>query len=133
MTTLFATAFAKPILVLHLLMTSPVPAINEHPANNATFAASAYVTKANKIRVSIDKPNREPMTISLRPVGQQHVVFTEHVNRKTTKATLLLNVDQLADGAYELELKTSSGQLVKQIDLHTPAKVASVQRQLTLE
>ncbi len=133
MTTLFATAFAKPILVLHLLMTSPVPAISEHPANNATFAASAYVTKANKIRVSIDKPNREPMTISLRPVGQQHVVFTEHVNRKTTKATLLLNVDQLADGAYELELKTSSGQLVKQIDLHTPAKVALVQRQLTLE
>lgn len=133
MTTLLATAFAKPIIILHLLMASPVPALLEHPANEATFAASAYVTKTNKIRVSIDKPNREPMTISLRPVGQRHVVFTEHVHRKTTKTTLLLDVDQLADGVYELELKTSSGQLIKQIDLRTPAKVASVQRQLTLD
>lgn len=133
MTTLLATAFAKPIIILHLLMASPVPALLEHPANDVTFAASAYVTKANKIRVSIDKPNHEPMTISLRSVGQQHVVFTEHVNRKTTKATLLLDVAQLADGAYELELKTSSGQLIKQIDLRTPTKIASEQRQLTLE
>ena len=133
MTTLFAIALAKPIIVLQLLLASPMPALIEQPAREVTFAASAYVTKANKIRVSIDKPNREQMTISLRPVGQQHVVFTEHVHRKTTKATLLLDVDQLADGAYELELKTNSGQLIKQIELHTPANVASVQRQLTLE
>jgi hypothetical protein len=133
MTTLLATTFAKPIIILHLLMASPAPALLEHPANDVTFAASTYVTKANKIRIAIDKPNCEPMTISLRPVGQRNVVFTEHVHRKITKATLLLDVDQLADGVYELELKTSSGQLIKQIDLRTPAKVASVQRQLTLE
>ncbi len=133
MTTLLATVFAKPIIILHLLMASPVPALVEQPASEATFAASAYVTRSNKIRVSIDKPNREPMTISLRPVGQPHVVFTEHVHRKTTKTTLLLDVDQLADGVYELELKTSSGQLIKQIDLRTPTKVDTGQRQLTLE
>lgn len=133
MTTLLATIVIKPVIALHLLLASPLSLPVDRPAKPVSFDASAYVTKAHKIRLSIDKTNREPLTIKLRPVGETSPVFTQYVGRKVTKTTLVLDVDQLGDGAYELELKTASGQLVKYIDLRTPAEVATIQRQLTVD
>ncbi|QJD79760.1 hypothetical protein [Spirosoma rhododendri] len=133
MNTLLTTIFIKPIIALHLLLAAPVASPVDRPAEPTSFEASAYVTKAHKIRLSIDKTNQERLTINLRPVGQQSAVFTEYVRRKVTRATLVMDVDQLADGAYELELKTANGRLVKYIELRTPVEVATVQRQLKVE
>jgi hypothetical protein len=133
MTTLLTTIFIKPVIALHLLLASPLSSPVDRPAKPISFGASAYVTKAHKIRLSIDKTNLEPLTINLRPVGQDSPVFTQYVKRKITKTTLILDVDQLGDGAYELELKTSNGRLIKYIDLRTPVEVVAIQRQLTVE
>ena len=132
MTSLLTTAIVKSVIALHLLATpATVPSVDK-PTTPESFEASAYVNKERKIRLSIDKSAVEAMTVNLRPVGKTAAVFTERVGRKETKARLLLNVDQLPDGLYELELRTASGQLTRRIDLKTPVEATAPQRLLTI-
>ncbi len=132
MTSLLTTAFVKSVIALHLLANPATVLSTDKPATPESFKASAYVNKERKIRLSIDKSAAEAMTVNLRPVGKAATVFTEHVGRRATKARLLLNVDQLPDGLYELELRTASGQLTRRIDLKTPVETVLPQRLLTI-
>ncbi len=132
MTSLLTTAFVKSVIALHLLASPTTVLSTDKPATPESFEASAYVNKERKIRLSIDKSAAEAMTVNLRPVGKTATVFTEHVGRRATKARLLLNVDQLPDGLYELELRTASGQLTRRIDLKTPVETVLPQRLLTI-
>ncbi len=132
MTSLLTTAFVKSVIALHLLANPTTVLSTDKPATPESFEASAYVNKERKIRLSIDKSDAEAMTVNLRPVGKSAAVFTEHVGRKATKARILLNVDQLPDGVYELELRTASGQLTRRIDLKTPTESVVTQRLLAI-
>ncbi len=132
MTSLLTTAFVKSVIALHLLASPATVLSTDKPATPESFEASAYVNKERKIRLSIDKSAAEAMTVNLRPVGKTATVFTEHVGSRATKARLLLNVDQLPDGLYELELRTASGQLTRRIDLKTPVETVLPQRLLTI-
>lgn len=132
MTSLLTTAFVKSVIALHLLTAPATVTPADKPTTPDSFEASAYVNKERKIRLSIDKSDVEAMTVNLRPVGKAAAVFTERVGRKATKARLLLNVDQLPDGVYELELRTPSGQQTRRIDLKTPVETTLPQRLLTI-
>lgn len=103
------------------LLLSAVTFLN--PTNPAapkslSFDASAYVTVNNEIRVAVQKSTEVSVVIFLR--GKDHqVLFQRYLSRKEAKYAMNLNVDELGDGQYELEVKSSEGSIVKQLNLAT--------------
>ncbi|GAB3643385.1 hypothetical protein [Spirosoma arcticum] len=102
------------------------------PAKPASFEASVYVTKSNKIRLVVEKTTAQPISIILRQVGKSSELFTQQMVRKQTKLALELNVDQLADGTYELEIRSATGSLIKQVSLATTAPQQTTERTITM-
>ncbi|UHG92897.1 hypothetical protein [Spirosoma oryzicola] len=83
-----------------------------------SFDASAFVTVSNHIRVSVNKTDEVPVVVMLRNADNQ-VIFNQNISKKETKYAVKLNVEQLADGKYELEVKSSEGSIRKQLNVST--------------
>ncbi|GAB2514979.1 hypothetical protein [Spirosoma aerophilum] len=122
------SAFAKTVAALFLSAT-PLLANPTNPTKPASFDASVYVTKNNKIKLAVDKTTAEPVSIRLREAGQSNYLFTQQMGRRQTQARLQLNVDDLPNGTYELEFSSASGaSIVKRVQLGTATPVATPQR-----
>lgn len=90
-----------------------------------SFDASAYVTVNHEIRVAVAKTAEAPVEILLRGKNNQ-VLFQQNVSKKDTKYAVKMNVDDLADGQYELEVKSAEGSIRKQLTVSTqPAQQTS--------
>ncbi|MBC8153760.1 MAG: hypothetical protein H7Z72_12685 [Bacteroidetes bacterium] len=114
-------------------MTSTVFANPGDPAIPSSFNTSLYITKANKIHLAIEKTAVGQIMISLRPVGSgQLSVFSQAMRKKQDKLALELDVSALADGVYELEVKSTTGQMTRQITLATPARQSEAVRTIVM-
>jgi hypothetical protein len=82
------------------------------------FGASAYVTVNNQIRVAVDKDANVGVEVLLRDKSNQ-VLFRQSISKKDPKYSLKLDVSELADGQYELEVKSNEGSIRKQLNLST--------------
>lgn len=82
------------------------------------FDASAYVTVNHQIRVAVAKNNDVPVIVLLRNKNNE-VLFRQNISKKETKYSVKLDVEELADGDYELEVKSSEGSIRKQLNLST--------------
>ncbi len=90
-----------------------------------SFDASAYVTTNNQIRVAVSKTAQIPVVILLRDDANQ-VIYRQNINKNDAKYAVKLNVAELADGKYELEVQSSEGSIRKQLNLSTqPAQQIS--------
>lgn len=126
------SAKAKALLTGCLLMTGTLFANPGDPATSS-FNTSLYITKANKIHLAIEKTAAGQITISLRPLGSgQPCVFSQAMRKKQAKLALELDVSALADGVYELEIKSATGQLTRQITLATPTRPAEIVRTIVM-
>ncbi|GAB3962743.1 hypothetical protein GCM10028805_64470 [Spirosoma harenae] len=83
-----------------------------------SFDASAYVTVNHEIRLAVQKSADAPVQVILRNKAND-VLYQQSIGKKETKYAMKLNVDDLADGTYELEVKSSEGSIVKQLNLST--------------
>lgn len=92
--------------------------INPTTPKALSFDASAYVTINHQIRVAVQKSTDVPVTILLRSKDNQ-VLYRQTVNQKEARYAVKLNVDELADGQYELEVKSAEGSIRKQLTLST--------------
>ncbi|MGA0556273.1 DUF3244 domain-containing protein [Larkinella sp. VNQ87] len=81
-----------------------------------SFDASAYVTVNNQIRVAVEKTAAEPVLIVLRD-QKNRVLFEQFVGKKAQKYAVKLDVAGLADGTYELEVKSKDGSIRKAVNL----------------
>ncbi|MCX6218505.1 hypothetical protein [Spirosoma sp.] len=122
------SAFAKIVAALFVSAT-PLLANPTNPTKPASFDASVYITNTNKIKLAVDKTTVESVSISLREVGQSNYLFTQQVGKRQTQARLQLNVEDLPNGAYELEIKSASGaSIIKQVQLGATTPMAAPQR-----
>ncbi len=113
------SAFAKTVAALFFSAT-PLLANPTNPTKPASFDASVYVTVNNTIKLAVDKTTAESLRISLHEVGKGDDLFSKLIGKKQTNARLQLNVDELPNGVYELEIKSASGvRIVKQVQLGT--------------
>lgn len=113
------SAFAKTVVALFISAT-PLLANPANPTKPASFDASVYVTKSNTIKLAVDKTTAESLSISLRPVDRSGDLFIKQIGKRQTQARFQLNVDELPNGVYELEIRSASGvRIVKQIQLRT--------------
>ncbi|MFC5410435.1 hypothetical protein ACFPMF_14005 [Larkinella bovis] len=85
-----------------------------------SFDASAYVTVTNQIRVAVEKTTAEPVTVVLRD-QKNRVLFEQFVGKKEQKYAVKLNVAELADGTYELEVRSKDGSIRKEVNLGSQA------------
>ncbi|WP_460637740.1 hypothetical protein [Larkinella harenae] len=106
-------------LLSNLICTAILSTTSVDPAvtpKNLSFDASAYVTVKNEIRVAVAKTSAEPVTILLRD-KKNRVLFRQMVGKKDEKYAVKLNVADLADGTYELEVKSKEGSIRKEVNL----------------
>ncbi|GAB4022054.1 hypothetical protein GCM10028773_33230 [Spirosoma koreense] len=83
-----------------------------------SFEASAFVTNTNQIRVAVNKAEGVPVDLLLRD-SENMVIFRHSIDRNEAKYTVKLNVDDLTDGKYVLEIKSREGSIRKQLNLST--------------
>lgn len=105
-----------------------------NPANpkGLSFDASAYVTINNQIRLAVEKTTEVPVVVLLRSKDNQ-VLFRQHIARKDAKYIVKLDVSELANGEYELEVKSNEGSIRKQLSLSNQAVVQRPVRTVTLQ
>lgn len=84
-----------------------------------SFDASAYVTVNHQIRVAVQKSVDKPVVVLLRNKNNQ-ILFRQQVSKQEAKYAVKLNVDDLTDGQYEVEVSSSEGSIRKQVTLSTP-------------
>lgn len=100
-----------------LLMSASTVATPTTP-NALPFGASAYVTTNNQIRVAVQKTADVPVVILLRNKNNE-VLYQQHIGKKEAKYAVKLDVHELTDGQYEIEVKSSEGSIRKQINVST--------------
>lgn len=109
------------------LLLSASTFINPTRPKALSFDASAFVTVSNQIRIAVQKATDSPVTIVLRG-ADNHVFLQQSIGKRESKFAVKLNVDDLADGQYELEIKSNEGSINKHLNLLT----APVQKQSRL-
>ena len=100
------------------LLLSATTLTNPTTTKGLSFDASAYVTINHEIRVAVQKTAAVPVVILLRSKDNQ-VLYRQTISLNEAKYAVKLNVDELADGQYELEVKSSEGSIRKQLSLST--------------
>ncbi|GAB3043290.1 hypothetical protein [Spirosoma pulveris] len=99
--------------------------INPTNPKGLSFDASAFVTIDNQIRVSVEKQADIPVVVLLRNQDNE-ILFRQTIGKKELKYAIKLNVNDLSDGQYELEVKSNEGSIHKQLNLSTaPVQVVS--------
>lgn len=132
MYTVLTSIFAKPLLALFLVSTS-LSAEPTLPAKPTSFDASFLITKANRVRLAVDKTTDERLKITLHQAGKSDALFFRQIGRRQTKVTIQFDVDQLTDGTYELEIRSASGCIVKQFNLGTTPPLEATPRLLAIQ
>ncbi|WP_338876257.1 hypothetical protein WBJ53_11465 [Spirosoma sp. SC4-14] len=82
------------------------------------FDASAFVTVNNQIQLAVSKTSDVPVVVLLRNANNQ-ILFRQGISKKESKYAVKLNVDELADGEYELEVRSSEGSIRKHLNVST--------------
>ncbi|MFD2574271.1 hypothetical protein ACFSUS_26795 [Spirosoma soli] len=86
-----------------------------------SFDASAFVTASNKIRLAVSKTTDKPVVVLLRN-KQNEVLYQHTLGKQESAHAFLFCVNDLTDGQYELEIKSSEGSIRKQVTLSSPTK-----------
>ena len=94
----------------------------------ATFNASVYITKDASIRVAVEKNTPSNVVINLRD-ARNEVVYSDEINRKELKSVYKLDVEQLKDGDYTLEIISNTKTVTKSLHL----ALAKVERSVVVE
>ncbi|WP_227687012.1 DUF3244 domain-containing protein [Spirosoma arboris] len=98
------------------LLLSASTLFNPTTPKTLSFDASAYVTVDHQIRLAVQKSTDVPVDVVLR--NKNHEVLYQHsIGKKEGKYAVKLNVNDLSDGEYELEIKSSEGSIVKQLNV----------------
>jgi len=96
-----------------------------------SFDASAFVTVNNQIRVAVSKTDDISVAVILRD-NHDNVLYQRTISKKEHQVAMRLTVDELADGQYELEVRSNEGSIRKQLTLatkpvQTPSRVIAMQ------
>jgi len=95
-----------------------------------TFETSAFVSADANIRLAVKKFNAERVFVSLRD-AQGNVLFSETIGKNKMGYAAKINVSDLTDGAYELEVFTGKTRVVKHLNLSS--KKVETARKVTVE
>jgi endo-beta-N-acetylglucosaminidase D len=96
----------------------------------ATFESSTYITTDANIRVAIKKNSPQRVYLTLKAANGD-VIYTQTVGKNETNYATKINVSNLEDGVYQLEIASGKNRVVKSLNLSS--KKVEVQRKVTVE
>lgn len=100
------------------LLLSASTIINPTTPQALSFDASAYINASNQIRLAVQKSTGVPVVVLLRDKDNQ-VLYYYNIGKKEAKYAVKLDVNELPDGQYELEVKSTEGSIRKQLSVAT--------------
>jgi len=103
-------------------------ATNTRPV--AVFESSAYVTNDANIKVAIKKNKAEKVFLTLKDADGD-VLFKQTVSKNEMSYAAKFNINELADGVYNLEIEAGESRVVKQ--LNVVSKKIEVERKVTVQ
>ncbi|WP_420150510.1 hypothetical protein [Spirosoma sp.] len=92
--------------------------INPTNPQKLSFNASAYVTAKNEIRMAVEKTTAMPVVVMLRNKNNE-ILYHKNIWKKETKYAAKLDVSELADGQYVLEIASREGSIKKELNVST--------------
>ncbi|MBD2754513.1 hypothetical protein IC230_16520 [Spirosoma sp. BT704] len=102
--------------VIASILLSASTFINPIKSTTLPFEASAYVTINNHIRVAVQKSPDVPVVFLLRDKSND-ILFRQIVSKKEANYVVKLDVHELTDGQYVLEVKSAEGSIRKQLNV----------------
>lgn len=96
--------------------TTTTPSKKTENRTAITFETSAYITKDASIRLAVKKNAPERVYITLRNAGNT-VLYSETINKNDMSYAAKINVNDLTDGVYKLEIATEKDRVVKRLNL----------------
>lgn len=100
------------------VLLSAATLMNSSGPKNLSFDASAFVTVNKQVRVAVSKKAETPVTVLLRDANK-NILFHQSISKNESSYAVKLNVNDLADGTYELEVKSTEGSIRKEFNLST--------------
>jgi outer membrane lipoprotein-sorting protein len=90
----------------------------ERPAQVAAFKSSVFPTIDGKLRISLDKETGGPVDIRLKNEDGA-VVYNHHLDKKDTQYRSRLNLSELPDGTYQVEITNGTETSTQSITIST--------------
>ena len=98
----------------------------EAPKKPTSFDASVYINQSGKIRLAVQKS--APTGVSVQLLDQKNqVLYSHYVTKKQLKTAMVLDVSQIEDGMYTLEIKSDEGSILKQVSVTTSTQKRTIQ------
>lgn len=94
---------------------------NPTTPDNLSFNASASVLSSSQIRIAVQKATEKPVVVLLKN-EKKDVIFCKTLRKHESTFAVKLDVSELADGTYELEVKSKEGSIYKQFTLTSPVR-----------
>lgn len=99
---------------------------NEAP----TFESSMFVTADANLRVAVKKNTHQKVHLTLKD-SNGALIYTTTIGKNEMKYAAKINVNELADGAYQLEIASGNNRVVRNVNLSS--KKVEFQRNVTVE
>ena len=126
----------KPLLVAFALSFVTVSAslADANPigrrATVATYKASVYPTIQGKLQIALNKETGGMVYVQLKDAAGQ-VLFSQQVGKNETASRLRLNLSDLPDGAYQVEISNGVDTTIHNVKLATqkpdaPARLIAI-------
>ncbi|MFD2572206.1 T9SS type A sorting domain-containing protein [Spirosoma soli] len=116
--------FIKSLLVAFTLgvvtFSTSSAAINpgSRPTAAATYKTGIFSTADGKLQIALDKEKTGPVDIKLKN-AEGKVLYAQHLGKKEQTARLRLNLSDLPDGAYQIEITNGVDTTTHKLTLST--------------
>lgn len=114
--TSLALALSLNVASTTTLLAEPNP-INR-PAVVAAYKSGVYMTTAGKLSIAVDKEKGGSVDIRLINTAGR-ALFTQHLSRQERICRLKLNLNDLEDGIYQLEITNGAETTTQTVTLST--------------
>jgi len=89
------------------------------PTAVATYKTAIYSTTEGKLNIALDKETGGAVDIKLKSASGQ-VIFFQHVGKKEKTSRIRLNLSELQDGTYQVEITNGVDVTTHTVLLSTP-------------
>ena len=100
------------------------------PATAVSYQSSVYTTVAGKLTIALDKQTGGAVDVRLKNAGGE-VVYSQHIGKNESKYRSRLDLSELPDGVYQVEITNGVETTTHNITLSTqqpeaPARVIAL-------
>ena len=100
------------------------------PSSAASYKSAIYTTVSGKLNIALDKETGGAVDIKLKNV-EGAVVYTQHIGKNESKYRTRLNLSELPDGVYQVEITNGVDVTTHSVTLstqqpNTPARVVAL-------